>query len=148
MMVADSSIYFQEKEFLSLKQLFTRAANGDENALARYVSSNGDLNSRDEDGMGLIHYAACRGDVHAIHQLRQHGADIHLRDEGQPPWKPMHYAIFHRKPHAEKLLIELGAQAPLPILKQIMNGKSQLEPHGANFREQESFEGLNNVRYR
>ena len=119
-MEADGSRHKQQDELILLETLFVRAAGGDNDALNNYLMRNGNINRRDGDGMSLMHYAACNGSIRLIHQLKQYGAEVNLPDEGSPAWKPVHYAIFHRQHDAEKLLIELGAQAPLPLVKRVV----------------------------
>ena len=123
-MVVGVSRCFQAQRLPSRSQLFARAANGDSNALEQYVSINGNVDARDEDGLALIHYAACHGNIQLIHDLRRHGADLNLLDTGSPPWKPVHYAIFHRRHEAEEVLKELGVAVPIPMLKRVMLERS------------------------
>ena len=104
---------------VSRKQLFTRAANGNLAALERYLVNSGNIDAKDDDGLALIHHAACHGDVPLIRRLCKHGADMNLLDNGTPPWKPIHYAIFHRKQETEQVLRTLGGEAPIPLLKRI-----------------------------
>ena len=130
-MLVDGAKASSKKYSFSREQLFLRAARGDLAALEFYLIDGGRIDSKDEDGLGLIHYAACYGDVPLINKLREHGADMNLREDGTPPWKPIHYAIFHRKHEAEQVLRALGAEVPLPILKRIAQEKSVSETGGA-----------------
>lgn len=104
---------------VSCEKLFVRAAAGDLAASEHYLAIGGNIDRKDEDGLALIHYAACHGNIALIRELREHGADMNLLDDGSPPWKPIHYAIFHRKHEAEEVLRTFGAEVPLPILKRI-----------------------------
>ena len=99
------------------EQLFAFAADGNLVALEQYLINGGSINAKNEDGLALVHFAACNGNVPLIRKLREHGADMNLLDDGAPAWKPIHYAIFHRRHEAEEILRTLGAEAPLPILK-------------------------------
>ena len=44
-------------------------AKGDLNTLVFHVAKCGNLNAIDEDGLALIHYAACRGDLSLVRKL-------------------------------------------------------------------------------
>ena len=109
---------------LSREQLFTGIADGNLAALELHLATAGDVDAKDEDGMALIHYAACHGNIPLIRKLWEYGADINLLDGSSPPWKPIHYAIFHRKHEAENELRKLGAEVSLPILKQSLSRNS------------------------
>ena len=130
-MLVDGAKVLSKKNSFSREQLFVRAAWGDLTALQFYLANGGDIDDKDEDGLALIHYAACHGNVPLIRKLREHGADMNLREDGTPPWKPIHYAIFHQKHEAEQVLRALGAEVPLPILKRIAQEKPVFDTDGA-----------------
>lgn len=125
-MVADNIELFRTSYAVSHKRSFTSAAAGNLADLECYLASGGNINGRDEDGLALIHYAACHGDVLLIRRLSEHGADMNLLDGGAPAWKPIHYAIYHRKHEAEEILRTFGAEMPLPILKRIASEKPRV----------------------
>lgn len=118
-MAVDDWLVLTKDDLVARKRLFASAATGNLAALERYIANNGNINSKDEYGLALIHYAACHGNVTLIRKLRVHGADMNLLDDGAPPWKPIHYAIFHRKDEDDEALKTLGAEVPLPILKRL-----------------------------
>lgn len=118
-MVTNSLEHFRTNDVVSHKRLFVNAAAGNLTALERYLAKDGNIDGRDKDGLALIHYAACHGNIPLIRKLYEHGADMNLHDGGTPAWKPIHYAILHRKQEAEEILRTFGAQVPLPILKRI-----------------------------
>lgn len=119
-MAVDDSSYFHDDQSSIVGELIVRSAGGDLAALERQLASKPNIDALDEDGMALIHYAACQGNVQLIQALWRSGADLNLPDDGSPPWKPIQYAIFHRHHEAEQSLVELGAKAPLPIVKRVM----------------------------
>ena len=118
-MALDRSGLLGRKNSFAREQLFVDAASGKVDVLDLYIARFGDLDSKDEDGLALIHHAACHGNIAFIRQLKERGADLNLLDGGSPPWKPIHYAIFHRQHAAEQVLRTLGAEVPLPILQRV-----------------------------
>ena len=124
-MAVDRLSLYKARHPLSREQWFTGSANGNLFALARHTARNGNSDAKDEDGLALIHYAACHGDLSLIRQLWEQGANMNLPDDGSPPWKPIHYAIFHRQAEAEKVLKTFGVEAPLPVLNRIIEEKSR-----------------------
>lgn len=111
----------RKNRLYSSEQAVAFTANANLAELEIHLANVGNLDRKDEDGLAWIHYAACYGDMPLIRRLREAGADMNLLDGGSPPWKPIHYAIFHRQHEAEQVLRTLGAEVPLPILKRIVH---------------------------
>ncbi|OAA54558.1 Ankyrin repeat-containing domain protein [Niveomyces insectorum RCEF 264] len=59
------------------------------------------------DGHGPLHTAAKTGDIDAMRQLLEGGADISARDNDQ--WTALHYAARYKQAAAVDLLLEKGA---------------------------------------
>lgn len=73
----------------------------------KQISSEQDLNLLDTSGLGLIHWAADRGNVNALQILLKHGINVDLRDsDGQTA---LHYAASVDHLECVKLLIKFGA---------------------------------------
>lgn len=94
-------------------------AGGELNTLISQVAKSGNLQAKDQDGLALIHHAACRGDLPLLRKLHELGADMNQFDNGNPPWRPIHYAIFHRQAEAEQVLRTFGVQAPPSIVNRV-----------------------------
>ena len=118
-MTVDRIGTLRQRSFVSGDQSSTCLADGGLNALISQVAKSGNLQAADENGMALIHHAACHGNLTLIRKLHSLGADLNLSDGGSPPWRPIHYAIFHRQPAAEQVLRALGVPAPLPIVHRV-----------------------------
>lgn len=66
------------------------------------------INQLDEDGLGLVHWAADRGNVTILEQvLAVSGIDLNLRDSGGQT--ALHYASSCGNRDCVKLLVDLGA---------------------------------------
>jgi len=90
------------------KSHFDHVKEGDLDKLSKKVhGSELALNSVDDDGLGLIHWAADRGNTEILQFLLNSGVDINLVDpEGQTA---LHYASSCGHLECVKLLIKFGA---------------------------------------
>ena len=82
----------------------------DVNLLQNLFQSNPDveINSLNEDGIAIIHFAAMVGSTNCLKILKQYGADIDMEDlRGN---SPLHYAILMKNFDFAGNLLEIGAK--------------------------------------
>lgn len=90
------------------KTIFDHIKDGD---FKNFVSKLDNLNQIDSDGMGLIHWAADRGDLRILKHLINSKANLNLLDsEGQTA---LHYAVSCDHFDCVKLLVDSGADVNL-----------------------------------
>lgn len=113
------SIFQQDEEILndSEKTLVDYVKEGNKNAVGSiletiHVDDHADLlNELDDDGMGLIHWAADRGHHEIIKILISYGADVNLGDGEMQT--PLHYAAACGHKDCINVLLENGADVNL-----------------------------------
>ncbi|KAK4876912.1 hypothetical protein RN001_009418 [Aquatica leii] len=92
--VSVSTMHYDEKALNeSEKSIIDYVKEGNYVEVVRMLKSGGtdrSWNELDENGMGLIHWAADRGYSNIIQALLSHGADVNLRDAEMQT--PLHYA--------------------------------------------------------
>lgn len=94
------------------KTLFDHVKEGNHNNVVEIIDANRELlNQLDETGMGLIHWAADRGDENILNVLLTRGADVNvIGADGQTA---LHYASSCGHLECVKLLIKFGADRTL-----------------------------------
>lgn len=71
------------------------------------TKSSVDVNQKDDDGMGLLHWACDRGYSEVVQMLIKFDADINIQDnDGQTP---LHYASSCSHAHVVQVLLSCGA---------------------------------------
>lgn len=85
---------------------------GNLNEVKRLIISGADINTTDENGMTLLHWAAWAGHTDICKFLLDNGADINVRCK--KGWTPLHWATFNGHIDTCKLLIDAGADPYLP----------------------------------
>jgi len=89
------------------KSQFDYVKEGDLEKLSKINGLEQHMNDADDDGLGLIHWAADRGNIHILQFLLNSGADVNLIDpDGQTA---LHYASSCGHLECVKLLIKFGA---------------------------------------
>jgi len=89
------------------KSQFDYVKEGDLEKLSKMHGLEQHLNVADDDGLGLIHWAADRGNIDILQFLLSNGADVNLVDsDGQTS---LHYASSCGHLECVKLLIKFGA---------------------------------------
>ena len=71
------------------------------------VSHKNSLENRDRFGMTSLHHAVIRGDMAAIKDLIEKGAEIDARDNYG--WTPLHWAVFKQDEIICRFLVQSGA---------------------------------------
>lgn len=75
------------------------------------IQNGGDVNNADDDGLGLLHWAADRGNANIVRLLLAAGADVNVQDEeGQTP---LHFAASCGHVEVATVLLQSGASTSL-----------------------------------
>ena len=88
------------------KTVFDWCKDGDVSRVCTALSNGVDINSKDGESLGLIHWAADRGEALMVEALLDFGADINLRDGDQQT--ALHFAVSCDHTEVAKVLMNRG----------------------------------------
>uniref|UniRef100_A0AAY5EHE3 Acyl-CoA-binding domain-containing protein 6 n=1 Tax=Electrophorus electricus TaxID=8005 RepID=A0AAY5EHE3_ELEEL len=102
------SCLYQEETIRRIRNIFDYCRENNIDQVSKALSSmNVDVNTKDEEGRALLHWACDRGHTELVTLLLHHNADINSQDdEGQTP---LHYASACEFAEIVEVLLKAGA---------------------------------------
>jgi hypothetical protein len=91
------------------KKLLEAVRRGNAYKVIEFLREGANVNTRDEDGLTPLHYAASRGYVEVARLLLENGADVNAKNEHGIT--PLHFAASEGHADVARLLLERGADA-------------------------------------